>query len=728
MEGRMGTQTAVIHVGGMHCAACAVNVEKALKKMPGVESAAVNFASKEAHVHYDPAKANVKRFEHAIHEAGYSVVHEHEHGEADEMKRRLALAAVFAVPLLIVAMAPHLGFTLPKAIEDNAAIIQFLLTTPIVLAGSGFYIRGLKAALKGTATMDTLVAIGTGTAYLYSIAAWALGAPAESLYFEAAGLLLTFIILGKTLEAITTGKTSDAIKKLLGLQPKTAIVERKGKQVEIPVEDVRVGDIVIVKPGMRIPVDGIVVSGDSSVDESMVTGESIPVQKTKGDTVIGATINKRGVLKFHATKVGKDTVLAQIIALVQEAQGSKAPVQELADRVSAVFVPAVIVIAVAAFAFWYFTGAGLPFALTVFISVLVIACPCALGLATPTAVMMGTGLGAENGILIKKAETLQKAREITTVVFDKTGTLTKGEPKVTDVVDYTGDTLRLAAIAEKNSEHPLAEAVLKAFKGKVLEPTSFQSFPGKGVKAKYQGETITLGNRALVEIPKKDYEQVEGDLQRLEGEGKTVMIVAVGKEVVGLVAIADTLKEHAREAVAALQSMGKKVAIITGDNKRTAEAIAREAGVDWVVAEVLPQDKAREIRRLQDSGERVCMVGDGVNDAPALAQAHVGIAIGSGTDIAIETGDIVLVKDDLRDVVTAIDLSAYTMRKIRQNLFWAFAYNAVGIPVAAGVLFPFTGLLLNPVIAGAAMAFSSVSVVTNALLMRRYKAPLKGSS
>jgi Cu+-exporting ATPase len=723
----------IIRVKGMHCAACVSNVEKALNATKGVASARVNFASEKAYVDYDPAHASVDDLKHAIENAGYEVAGEEDPNATEKeirsMKKKLSVALVFAVPLLYVSMSSHVGIPLPAIIEENTALLQFLLTTPIVLACYQFYTRGAKAVVKSrTANMDTLVALGTGTAYTYSLAvsitSWSSGAMPE-LYFEAAGLLLTFILLGRTLEAIAKGKTSEAIKKLLGLQAKTAIVERKGKQLEVPVDEVLVGDIIVVKPGMKIPVDGIVVGGSSSVDESMITGESIPAEKTVGDEVIGATINKTGSFKFRATKVGRDTVLAQIIAMVEEAQGSKAPIQNLADRVAAVFVPAVLVIALAAFAFWYATGAGFAFSLVIFISVLIIACPCALGLATPTAVMVGTGIGAEKGILIKSAETLQKAREITTVVFDKTGTLTEGKPKVVKVVAYgKEEPLKLAAIAEKRSEHPLGEAILKAVKGEVEDPDKFESIPGKGVKAYYKKKTLWLGNRALMESAGIDYAKAEKELRALESEGMTVMLVAANKNLVGLIGVADTPKKNAKEAVDALKRSGKKVVMITGDNARTASAIAKQLGIERVLAEVFPQAKAEEIKKLEEGGERVCMVGDGINDAPALAQAYVGIAIGSGTDVAIETGDIILVKGDVRDVVTAIDLSSYTMKKIKQNLFWAFAYNSIGIPIAAGVLYPFTGFLLNPVIAGAAMAFSSVSVVANTLSMKRYKPPL----
>jgi len=556
---------------------------------------------------------------------------------------------------------------------------------------------------------------------------------AHDLYYEAAAFLLTFILLGKYFEAVAKGKTSAAIKKLMGLRAKTAIVERNGKEIEIPIEEVKVGDIVIVKPGQKIPVDGIVVDGHSSIDESMISGESIPVEKKKGDTVVGATINKTGSFKFRAEKIGSETMLAQIVKMVEDAQASKAPVQRFADKISNIFVPVVIVIAIVAAIFWLVVGQPFLFVLTIFITVLIIACPCALGLATPTAVMVGTGLGAENGILIKGAASLQKAQEIDTIIFDKTGTLTKGEPELTDVIAKNSFTekqvLEFAAVIEKKSEHPLGEAIVNGAekKGiKISDPSSFNSITGKGVEGKFKGKDVLLGNRKLMQERNIEIGSVEGEMEKLENQGKTAMLVAVDGKVAGIVAVADTLKENSGKAVEALQKMGKETIMITGDNKRTGEAIAKQIGINRVLAEVLPEDKAEEVKKLQTDGKKVAMVGDGINDAPALAQSDIGIAIGSGTDVAIETGDIVLIKDDLRDVVTAIDLSTYAMNKIKQNFFWAFIYNVIGLPVAAGILFPFFGEagLLNPVFAGTAMAFSSVSVVTNSLLMRRYRKKL----
>jgi len=654
--------------------------------------------------------------------------------EAAYWKKRLIIALVFGIPLLYIAMAEMLRLPIPQMPFAVMALTQFAFATPIIAASWPFVQSGIPALFRRVPNMDTLVSIGTLTAYAYSIVIGAFafqGKIIGDLYFETAGVLLLFIILGKYLEAITKGRTGEAIKQLLGLQPKTALVVRNKKEVEIQIEEVKAGDIIIVKPGEKIPVDGMITDGTSSVDESAITGESIPVAKQKGDKVIGATINKAGSFKFRATKVGKDTVLASIIRLVEEAQASKAPIQKLADTVSYYFVPSVIAISIMSYLTWTFLGFEPAFSLTAFIAVLIIACPCALGLATPTAIMMGTGLGAKNGILFKDAQALQEARELNTIVFDKTGTLTRGEPQVTNVVPagkYSAEqVLKLAAVVEKRSEHPLAEAIVNAAKKRKLrisEPRNFRSITGKGVEASHLGKKILIGNRALMKSKKIEINPVETRLQEFEAQGKTAMIVAHGTKLAGVVAVADTLKKNSREAVEMLQGMGLEVVMMTGDNKRTGEAIGKQLGIDKVLAEVLPGQKAEEIMKLQESGNKVAMVGDGINDAPALTQANVGIAIGSGTDVAIESGNIVLIKDDLRDVVTAMDLSRYTIKKIKQNLFWAFIYNSVGIPVAAGVLYPVTGWLLNPMVAGAAMAFSSVSVVSNSLLMRSYRPKL----
>lgn len=745
-----GGRTLILKVIGMDNPHCIGTVGGSVSSLPGIISKDLRVNEK-AIIKYDAEKVSAQKIKDVIAEAGYTPIEEEEatvdvekearEKEIRNLRNRFLGALFLSLPLLYYMFVMLFGLPLPQFMVRHAATIQFVLTTPIMFIGSIFFSRGIISLVKTkTANMDTLVSIGVGSAYLYSlfvsVSIW-LGNTAYgmgNLYYEVAGFLLTFILLGKYFEAIAKGRTSEAIKKLMGLQAKTAIVVRDGKEIEVKIEEVEVGDIIVVKPGGKIPVDGAVIEGHSSVDESMVSGESIPVEKKAGDKVIGATINKTGAFKFKAEKIGKDTFLAQVVRLVEEAQGSKAPVEELADKISAIFVPTVVLIAVLAFAVWMLTGQSFIFSLTIFIAVLIIACPCALGLATPTAVMVGTGLGAEHGILIKSAEALQLASQLKVIVFDKTGTLTKGEPEVTDIV-MTGDSrlvtrdlLLYAAVAEKRSEHPLAEAIVKSAKAKgidVPEPESFNSISGKGVEAKLKGETILLGNRKLMQEKKIAFAEQEKKINELESQGKTVMLVAKGNSFLGLIAVADTLKQYSKEAVAELHRMGREVVMITGDNKRTGEAIAKQVGIDRVLAEVLPEDKANNIKKLQAEGKKVAMVGDGINDAPALAQADIGIAIGTGTDVAIETGEIVLVKDDLRDVVTAIELSAYSMLKIKQNLFWAFIYNFLGIPIAAGILYPFTGFLLNPVFAGAAMAFSSVSVVTNSLMMKRFKPRIK---
>jgi len=725
----------IIPISGMHCDSCARNIESRLKKLKGVFNANVNFANEKATIEFDENKINEDEITEAIEKLGYKVIKEHTHKHVDKekmereheirhMKRMFIISLILTIPVFILSFPEIFNIMLPY---QN--FILLILTTPVQFYVGYMFYRGTYFALKAkAASMDTLVAVGTSAAYFYSVLITLMPDFGSYAYFDTSAVLITFITLGEWLEAVTKGKASEAIKKLIGLQPKTANVIRNGEELQVLIEDVIVGDVIIIKPGQKIPVDGIIVEGISSVDESMITGESIPVEKKKGDNVIGATINKHGSFKFKATKIGKETVLNQIIKLVEEAQGSKAPIQRMADKVSSYFVPFVIIVAISSFLFWYvILGQDFIFSLSIFIAVLIIACPCALGLATPTAIMVGTGKGAENGILIKSAEALENAHKITTVVFDKTGTLTKGKPEVTDIVevDRLGkkEILRYAAISEKNSEHPLAEAIInksKELKIKVPDPKFFKAIPGHGIIARYN-KTIIFGNRKLMKKYRINIDEVENKINSMESQGKTVMILALNKNIIGLIAVADPLKDFSNKTIDKLQKMNKEVIMITGDNKRTAEAIAKQLGIDSVLAEVLPKDKAKEIEKLQKNGKFVAMVGDGINDAPALAKADVGIAIGAGTDVALETGQIVLIKNDLRDVITAIDLSNYTIKKIKQNLFWAFFYNSIGIPIAAGILYPFTGFLLNPMIAGAAMAFSSVSVVSNSLLMKKYK-------
>ncbi len=736
-EGRKEKVT--LRISGMDNPHCVSIIDSALKSLGGITSKEL-FVSEKAVIGFDSSMVSLDQIKQKIRDAGYEP-YEEEYSDREKearsreissLKKKLAVSMIFSIPLLYFAMSSMLKLPIPPAIMDNFALIQFLLATPVMLVGHDFFTRGFRSAIKArTANMDTLVAVGTGTAYIYSLFVslmiWSANPnySHEQLYFEISAILIAFILLGRYLEAVAKGKTSEAIKKLAGLQAKTAIVVRNGKEAEVSINDVRAGDIIIVKPGQKIPVDGIITDGDSSIDESMVTGESIPVDKKKGDAVIGATINKTGSFRFKATKVGKDTLLAQIIKFVEEAQGSKAPIQKLADQISSIFVPIVVAIAVIALVSWLMLGFGLNLALTAFVSVLIIACPCAMGLATPTAVMVATGMGAERGILIKNAEALQKASSIDTIVFDKTGTLTKGKPEVTDIISLGKDNVLLyAAIAEKRSEHALGEAILnkaKAAKMRIPDAKSFSTVSGKGVIAKHNGRSIVLGNRLFMRENRIEVSVLKEKAEALEGDGKTVVYLAAGRKLLGIIAIMDTPKEEARETVEQLKKMRKEVIMITGDNERTGNAVARQLGITTVLSEVLPEQKAEEIKKLQQRGRKVAMVGDGINDAPALSQADVGIAMGSGTDIAIEAGEIILVRKDLRDVVTAIKLSSYALSKIRQNLFWAFVYNIGGIPVAAGLLYPFTGFLLSPIIAGAAMAMSSVSVLTNTLLMRRSK-------
>lgn len=741
--------TKTLKIEGMTCAACAKAVERTAKKMDGVTEANVNFATESLSVSFEPSKVKILDIKKAIEKAGYKASEEETTVDEDKERKekeikslwnRFIVSAIFAVPLLIVAMGPmvleKLNYMLPPSIDPMEhhqafAVIQLILATPIIVAGRKYFTVGFKALFKKSPNMDSLIAIGASAAFLYSVFGVykiLLGSKGYDLYFESAGVILTLITLGKYLESVAKGKTSEAIKKLMGLAPKTAVIIRDGREEEISIDEVEVGDIVLVKPGEKIPVDGEVIEGVTSIDESMLTGESIPVEKTVGDKVIGASINKNGSIKYKATRVGKDTALAQIIKLVEDAQGSKAPIAKLADVISGYFVPVVISLALIASISWFIYGKPVAFVITIFISVLVIACPCALGLATPTAIMVGTGKGAEYGVLIKSGTALETAHRIQTIVFDKTGTITEGKPKVTDIITNgqieENDLLQLAASAEKGSEHPLGEAIVKAAEERGLEFKKldfFKAIPGFGIEVAIDNNKMLLGNRKLMVESNISLENLEDTSNKLASEGKTPMYVALHNKLIGIIAVADTVKENSKKAIEKLHSMGIEVAMITGDNKKTAEAIAKQVGIDRILAEVLPQDKANEVKKLQAENKKVAMVGDGINDAPALAQADIGIAIGSGTDVAMESADIVLMRSDLVDVVTAIELSKKTITNIKENLFWAFGYNTLGIPVAMGVLYIFGGPLLNPMIAALAMSLSSVSVLTNALRLKGFK-------
>lgn len=741
-------ETNVFQIEGMTCAACSGAVERAMRKLEGVAAATVNLATEKLTISYDPQLVTTGQIKSAVAKAGYKATLETEQtdgsnqkqDEVAALKKRFIWSAVFAVPLLVIAMLPMilegLGVPLPAAINPmhypvQFAIIQLALCTPVMVIGRKYFVVGIRNLVKRTPNMDSLIAIGTSAAYLFSFyGVYQIldGNVHFELYFESAAVILTLITLGKYMETVSKGKTSDAIKKLMGLAPKQATVIRDGKEQQIPIDEVQVGDIVLVKPGEKFPVDGMVTQGLTSVDESMLTGESIPVEKQPGDTVIGASINKNGSVQYQATKVGKDTALAQIVKLVEDAQGSKAPIARLADTISGYFVPVVMLLALIGAVLWFISGETLSFSITIFIAVLVIACPCALGLATPTAIMVGTGKGAQYGVLIKSGVALETAHKIEVVVMDKTGTITEGKPKVTDILpsgEYAAEELlQIAASCEKGSEHPLGDAIVKAAEQQELELFAvehFEAIPGHGISIRMQGKEVLLGNEKLMRERQISLGNVWEDVQRLADGGKTPMYVAVNGDLAGLIAVADTVKESSAEAVALLHHLGISVAMITGDNKRTADAIARQVGIDTVLAEVLPEDKANEVKKLQAASRKVAMVGDGINDAPALAQADVGIAIGSGTDVAMESADIVLMKSDLRDVATAIELSRKTIANIKQNLFWAFAYNTLGIPVAMGLLYVFGGPLLNPIIAAFAMSLSSVSVLTNALRLRGFK-------
>jgi len=721
-------------LGGMSCAACAARIEKKLKATPGVIKAVVNLTAEKAVVHYSAASVSPAQLKKIIEALGFQahdmavdreLDREKAAREAEIRRQRfwLTVSAVLSIPFLVMMLLEFMGSHI--MMEIMGPYVQLALATPIQFGAGWQFYRGAYIALRNrSANMDVLVALGTSAAYFFSLAN--LRQPGMHLYFETSAVLITLILLGKLLEASAKGKTSEAIKKLMGLQAKTARVIRREEETDIPVEEVVPGDIVVVRPGERIPVDGILLEGHAVIDESMLTGESLPVEKKNGDEVVGATINKLGTFRFKATRVGRETALAQIIGIVEEAQGSKAPIQRFADVVSGYFVPVVVGLAILTFLAWYFVldAGNFARALINFTAVLVIACPCALGLATPTSIMVGTGKGAENGILIKGGEHLENAHSINTVVLDKTGTITKGQPEVTDVLPFAAQSeqelVQLAAAAEKGSEHPLGQAIVQLAKTRqltVAEPETFQAIPGQGVEVTLQGRRVLIGTRKLMRENNIAIEQVLTQAETLEEQGKTAMFLALEQELAGIIAVADTVKEHSAEAIADLAAMGIEVWMITGDNSRTAHSIARQVGVEHVLAEVLPEHKAEQVAALKQQGKIVAMVGDGINDAPALATADVGIAIGTGTDVAMEAASITLIRGDLRGIPAAIRLSRGTMRNIKQNLFWALAYNTLGIPVAAAGF-------LSPVVAGAAMAFSSVSVVTNALRLRKFD-PLK---
>jgi Cu+-exporting ATPase len=750
-----GIEKITFPVHGMSCASCVKKVEKALTSLEGVIQASVNFATERATVQYIPGTVGMEDFQRAVKAAGYEVLKVENARKEDlvdrekaareaayrKLKRKLIAGVVLVVPVFLLAYWKMLGLTYLYGLSRQVNfVLQLIFQTPIQFwVGWQFYSGAWKTAKHKSADMNTLIAVGTSAAYLYSVLAtffpWlfaAKGLMAE-VYFDTAGAIIILILLGRLLEARAKGQTSEAIKKLIGLQAKTARVLRNGQERDVPVEEVAIGDLVIVRPGEKVPVDGMIKDGRSSVDESMITGESIPVEKNPGDSVIGATINKTGTFTFEATKVGKDTMLAQIVKMVEEAQGSKPPIARLVDVIASYFVPAVIGIGIVTFIVWYIWGPApaLTYAVLNFVAVLIIACPCALGLATPTSIMVGTGKGAEYGVLIRGGEALETAHKLNAIVMDKTGTLTKGEPSVTDILETNGykraEILRYAASAEKGSEHPLGEAIVNKAKEEnipLINPKNFQAIAGHGIEAAIDGKSLLMGNLKLMKDRGIPLDGLEQEAEELSNQGKTPMFVAIDQKPAGIIAVADTLKENSKEAVEALHKIGLEVAMITGDNRTTAEAIARQIGIDRVLAEVLPEVKADEVKKLQAEGKKVAMVGDGINDAPALAQADVGIAIGTGTDVAMESSDITLISGDLRGVVTAISLSKATIRNIKQNLFWAFAYNSILVPVAAGVLFPFFGILLNPIFAAAAMGISSVTVVSNALRLRRFKPPM----
>lgn len=732
-------------IKGMTCAACVRRVENALAKTPGVSKASVNLSTERATVTYFPHSAKIADFITVVKDTGYDAEaiddaksDDWERTDREQRYQKLFKKLIFSGVFTFLIFVGSLPMMLPifgEFPQQALWLVLFGLTTPVLFyPGMQFYVGAWKALKQRTADMNTLIAIGTGAAYLYSLVATFfpgfLPQNLRHVYFDTTAVIITLILFGRLLEARAKGRTSEAIKKMMGLQPKTARVIRNDEEIDVPIEDVQVGEIILVRPGEKIPVDGEVIRGSSSVDESMLTGESLPARKEPGDEVIGATMNKTGAFQFRATKVGKDTALSQIIRLVEQAQGSKAPIQRMADIVASIFVPIVIGIAIVTFIIWFAFGPSPSFiyALITFVTVLIIACPCALGLATPTSIMVGTGKGAELGILIKGGEALEVTHKIQTIVLDKTGTITVGAPAVTDIIALDSfdenDIHSMAASVEQLSEHPLGEAVVNSAKEKgikIFQADHFKAFPGHGVEAQVNGTEIIIGNLKLMHVRGIAFDPVKDAMIKLADEGKTPMIVSFDRKIAGIIAVADPIKEDSGKAIRDLQKMGLEIVMITGDNKRTAEAVARKVGIDRVFAEVLPDEKAHQIKILQDDGKKVAMVGDGINDAPALARADIGIAIGTGTDVAIEASDITLITGNLTNVTTAIQLSRAVMKNIKQNLFGSFIYNTLGIPVAAGALYPFFGILLNPMVAALAMALSSVTVVSNALRLKQFK-------
>ena len=738
-------------IEGMTCASCAQTVEKSVANLDAVKHAQVNLATEKLSVEYDAVSISSEDIIATVDRAGYQAKEDlgssaDSYSESKDKKteqmesiwRRFWLSAIFTIPLFYISMGPMVGLPVPSIIDPdlnsiNFSVIQLILTIPVIILGWSYYTGGFKALFKGHPNMDSLIALGTSAAFVYSLAATIVvwnGDPsyAHQLYYESAAVILTLITLGKYLESRSKGKTSEAIEKLMDLAPKTATVIRDGEETEVGIDQVVVGDLIIVKPGEKIPVDGTIVEGRTSVDESMLTGESIPVEKNIGDSMVGGSFNNNGLIKYKADKVGNDTALAQIIQLVEDAQGSKAPIAKMADIISGYFVPIVIGLAIIAGIGWYISGESGVFSLTISISVLVIACPCALGLATPTAIMVGTGKGAEHGVLIKGGAALETTHKVDLVVFDKTGTITEGKPVVTDILTANGileeELLLLTASAEKGSEHPLGEAIVREAEAReltLINGENFSAIPGHGIEITINDKQLLAGNKKLMNDRKISLANLAEQSDQLASQGKTPMYIAIDQEIAGIIAVADTVKENSAQAIEKLHQMGIEVAMITGDNARTADAIAKQVGIDRVLSEVLPEDKANEVKKLQAEGKKIAMVGDGINDAPALAQADIGIAIGSGTDVAIESADIVLMRSDLLDVPSSIELSKATIRNIKENLFWAFAYNVFGIPFAMGIFHIFGGPLLSPMIAGAAMSLSSVSVLANALRLKRFK-------